>query len=434
MASSSPILNNVETHSLSGGRAAAFGEVILSGARVDGHLILRDAAFGEVILNVARVDGHLVLDKATVTGLLNMNSLQVGQDLSMSGTQAPATFQEVILTVAKVDGHLVLSGAKVEGLLNMNGLQVGQTLSMRGTQAPAINLGFAHITRNLDLSGAELKSFDLSAARIEGELGMGSSGDSATLWAEKDAHINLHNAHVGILQDWAALDREAKYWRSSWPNDASLQLDGFTYDRLGRFDPRANQEIEAGEEMLHERPVTWYLNWLRRDETFSPQPYEYLAATFRKAGEADKADDVLYASRERVREQAKPRLRWWGLSLLKYTISYGIGSGYFFLPLFWVVGLAIASTIILFAAGQPVTCDIVDQPSGCLSNRLADSSMAARFVYSLGQVLPIVELDPAHKNVQLTGWVWLWFVLLVRPFGYVLAGAIVAGMAGLTQK
>jgi hypothetical protein len=96
--------------------------------------------------------------------------------------------------------------------------------------------------------------------------------------------------------------------------------------------------------------------------------------------------------------------------------------------------LAIASTIILFAAGQPVTCDIVDQPSGCLSNRLADSSMAARFVYSLGQVLPIVELDPAHKNVQLTGWVWLWFVLLVRPFGYVLAGAIVAGMAGLTQK
>jgi hypothetical protein len=60
--------------------------------------------------------------------------------------------------------------------------------------------------------------------------------------------------------------------------------------------------------------------------------------------------------------------------------------------------------------------------------------VAERFVYSLGQLLPIVELDPAHKDVRLTSGVWLYFVALLRPFGYVLAGAVVAGMAGLTQK
>jgi hypothetical protein len=60
--------------------------------------------------------------------------------------------------------------------------------------------------------------------------------------------------------------------------------------------------------------------------------------------------------------------------------------------------------------------------------------MAERFIYSLGQLLPIVELDPTYKDVRLTGSVWLYFIAIVKPFGYVLAASIVAGMAGLTQR
>jgi hypothetical protein len=208
-------------------------------------------------------------------------------------------------------------------------------------------------------------------------------------------------------------------------------LEGFTYDRLGQFG------TEAGDEMLH-RKFTWYLDWLARDA--SPQPYEQLAATFRKAGDLTRADDVLYAGRESVRKSAwrrGSRLRWLGLSLLKWTIGYGIGLRYFLFPLRWVLGLAALSTGVLLATGQPLTCESVGAPSGCLPHKLPGglfSRVAERFIYSLGQLLPIVELDPTYKDVRLRGWVWLYFVAIVKPFGYVLAAAIVAGMAGLTQR
>jgi hypothetical protein len=69
------------------------------------------------------------------------------------------------------------------------------------------------------------------------------------------------------------------------------------------------------------RDIDWYIDWLARDHSYSPQPYEQLAAVFRAAGEPAKADDILYESRERARKEAVDWWRWLGLNLSWLTIG-----------------------------------------------------------------------------------------------------------------
>jgi hypothetical protein len=117
-------------------------------------------------------------------------------------------------------------------------------------------------------------------------------------------------------------------------------LNGCSYERLhgiGEEDTGSN----LGD--WHARYLT---NWLDRDTSYTPQPYEQLAAVFRSAGEPAKAFDVLFASRERARGLTKkkrtieknppglgrpmfPGWRYIGLTLLKLTIGYGLGYRYF---------------------------------------------------------------------------------------------------------
>ena len=125
------------------------------------------------------------------------------------------------LAGANVGGQLNMDGVTVAGTLNMESIEVGQHLLMReAVLEKGTHLIFAHIGLNLDLTGAEPTHLDLSATRIEGELRL------APEWPEA-AQLILRNTHVGTLQ---AKDL------SSWPDEGSLQLDGFTYDRLGGYE------------------------------------------------------------------------------------------------------------------------------------------------------------------------------------------------------
>ncbi len=147
---------------------------------------------------------------------------------------------------------------------------------------------------------------------------------------------------------------------------------------------------------------------------------------FDAAGEPTKAQAIRYASRERARSKARrerlwrlplPGWRWWGLTLLKWTIGYGIGLKYF-RALAWVIAFTIIGAGVLCLSGQP-------------SEGLAPG-VPARVVYSLDQLLPFVEFDEYDK-VVLTGGVAYYFYAL-KLIGWVLASFLVTGLAGLTQK
>jgi hypothetical protein len=422
--------------------ATVAGKLDMNGLHVGQHLFMDEGArFQDVDLAGAKIDGHLDLSGTIVAGELLMFGLHVRQGLLMS---MGATFhQDVNLGGAKVDGRLSMSGATLAGTLEMNSLHVGQDLSMsNATFEGWVGLIFARIGSNLDLSLTNFAYLDLSATRIEGELRLVPGPRPAP------ARLSLRNAHAGVLHVEATAETHA------WPG--VLELEGFTYDRLGGVSTIAGDATRRG---MLDRDIGWYIKpehgWLEIDPSYTSQPYVQLASIFRKAGEPEKADQVLYAGRKRARREAKG-WRKFGLWLLQVTIGYGIGLRYF-RALIWVLvltGIGTAAVAYvqwqdLQAAQTPSGSTTVSQPrvavpDGSPSNGERTEIWPARATnwsdrlladaaYSLDELLPIVTLDRAHDKVELEGGIRFYF-MLHRLVGFLLGGFILAGLGGLTQK
>jgi hypothetical protein len=380
--------------------ASVTGKLDMSGLEVGRPVTSQgpDAPVYDVDLVGAKVGGPLNMDGATVAGRLNMYRLEVGQDLTMSG---PGTrFRDVDLGDAKVGGHVAINGGTtVGGKLDMYRLEVGQSLFMDEAILKSAALSSSHIGGALNLTGAEFQDLDLSATRIDGALVLSSAPRSG--WPD-GARLSLRDTRAGVLQ---------VHWdeaTDAWPE--GLQLDGFTYDRLG-FGSDADNRLA--------RDVDRYVGWLGRDLSYSPQPYEYLANVFRVAGEPAKADRIRYESRERDRAEAWQQgdyARWFGLTLLKWGIGYGLGVRYF-LALWWIVVFTLIGAMALRVSRQG--------PNG----------LSAKAIFSLDLLLPIVQLDPAHSQHEaaLVGGVKHYFYAH-KLVGWVLASFLIAALAGLTQK
>jgi hypothetical protein len=266
----------------------------------------------------------------------------------------------------------------------------------------------------LDLTGADLdldcSGLDLTGAVIGGTLLLASPQ-----WS-KDAQLILRNTHVSILQDVGGGDHGLR--PSTWPSRYDLQ--GFVYDRV------------KSEMFL--RPSEQYVSWLDRNAPFTTQPYQQLAAVFRAADDSNRADDVLYAARDHeMRENwRKGNCSFYGvggecwnavgLFLLKWSIGYGLGLGYF-KALFWVAFFTGIGAAILWYK----------------SEKAKKNGRWWCIWASLDHLLPIVEINKEFseffdrsKEKWLKGWLFAYFAIQ-SLIGYVLASFVVAGLAGLTQ-
>ena len=166
------------------------------------------------------------------------------------------------------------------------------------------------------------------------------------------------------------------------------------------------------------RGSEWFVDWLARDQPFTPQPYEQLAGVLREMGHGEEANDVLFAGRERARERAWDDGHWYswtGQTLLKYTVGYGFGYRYFW-ALYWVLGLVLIATIVLGVTGQ---------------NQRNDGRTIGMW-YSLDMLLPIIKLREKHYDIDLDGCARYYFYFH-KIMGYVLASFLIAGVAGLTE-
>ena len=105
-----------------------------------------------------------------------------------------------------IGGNLDLTDATVDGKLSMRSLKVGQDLTLQGTCFPSkqsmdlpskqpIDLTFATIKGNLDLSGCDFTDLDLSEASIESDLRI------CKARANPQGRLVLRNAHAGVLLD-----------------------------------------------------------------------------------------------------------------------------------------------------------------------------------------------------------------------------------------
>ena len=416
------------------------GELDMSSATIGSNLnMLGEAKFMDVILAGAKIGGLLNMSGSTFMGTLNMSSATIGGDLSMVGE---AKFMDVILAGAKIGGRLIMFGSKFNGQLSMDSASVDSILVMSNTNVykPA-KLKFLRVNSNLAVRSATLRELDLTGTQIKGHLQFGcvdksecDPGKDKVKWEgykddkgnAKNPKLTLRNTSVGVLQDM----------EDAWPEKAinsslglflctevgtlpgtehncldetkSLELDGFTYQHFG----------VGGKETLHKRGSAWFINWLSRDGTYSPQPYMHLSGVLRTAGHEDMADKILYANRAREhRESGISWRRWVFLWVLWVTVGYGYG-WLKFLALVWVAVLVILGTFILRIAGERDKVILGFLNSAC---------------YSLDMLLPIIRLRERHyKDVDLITWA-RYFFYFHQIMGYVLIFFVLAGLSGLVE-
>jgi hypothetical protein len=413
------------------------GDADCTAARIDGDLDLSGAQLHRKLdLTDARIEGHLfvyaralqpkcggdlVLQNATIGGTANLEMCLDGA-FESSGLQAGSLFARrrridgrivepvfkgpMDLGYASIDRLLDLNGARIEAALSLNRIHVGADLRMR--------CNFVAPRGEIDADGHEMTPaplINLSASTIDGQLAFDlplGGGGAGT----RDHSLDLRDAKAGSLQIFPG---------ERWPAPKSVQLDGFSYDRLGGFDVPKEDEMT-------ERSADWFGQWLALDLPFSPQPYEQLVAVLRQAGQNEKANRILHASRERVRKEAwswreplRPGfVRAAGLFLLKVLIGYGIGLRFFY-ALFWAI-LLTAIGVWMLGPGP------VGEAGG-----VQLTGWWQKTVYSFDLMLPIFELDRGFNEVRLpasvAGYFWAH-----RLLGFLLGGFITAGIAGLTQR
>ena len=189
-----------------------------------------------------------------------------------------------------------------------------------------------------------------------------------TLAKPVDGIVDLGNAQVSVLCDDPA----------TWPAD--IRLDGFSY---GSLITRAEQDRSGTDAMTYLSdsantsaeilPARDRLVWLGRSSVgYRPQPYEQLAAFYRRMGHDDQARKVLHAKQRRRRSTQGFGGKIWG-----YLLDCFIGYGYQpWLAAIWLVALVTMGGIV-FAWRPPPPLDP------------ATSQHFNSLVYTINLLLPV---------------------------------------------
>ena len=385
------------------------GKLTMDSLSVGTNLFMREQAeFQEVSLKGADIDGQIDMSGSTFQGKLTMDSISVDEGLFMD---KQGEFQEVRLVGAKIGGNLSMDGSRFQDKLIMDSISVGQSIFMWAqdksqAELQEVDLTFSHIGGSLDVRGAELWKLILTGAQVDDDLVLGSPEATVTWTVSKDKgnepnppRLTLQNTTIGALQDNKA----------SWPSELQLELEGFTYGRLGGLQA-------GGKEMPHQRGSDWYIAWLARDQSYSPQPYQHLARILNASGHEGMANDILFVSRERERAESGPgEFKWWVLSALQFTIGYGYGWRYFG-ALGWVAFFTLLGTGIL-----------------CWKKEPHDKGEKLGFWYSLDMLLPIIRLREKHYEVDLSNKCARRYFYCHKVIGYLLVFFVIAGLTGLTE-
>ena len=440
------------------GQQAEFNDVILEGAKIGGQVVMsgttfkgllnmnsvligsnlfmnQKAEFCDILLIGGKIGGQFDMSDSTFKGAIDKESGPLWGDLEMDEI---AKFCGVVLFGTKIEGYLDMSGSTFKGTLSINSVSIWSDLRMNkvNIDKPA-ELKFLKVGSNFIVRGASLRELDLTGTKVRDNLVFGLSDDGENIkwenYEDEDGKshnpkLTLRNASVGALE----LIKDA--WPEKRINSSlglflcteigtlpvtehachdetkplELELDGFTYQRIG-----------AGvEETPKKRGSKWYVEWLLKDGTYSPQPYRHLASVLRDAGHEDMADEILYANRAREhRESDISWRRWVFLWVLWVTVGYGYG-WLKFLALVWVGVLVMLGTFILHIAGE------------------RDKIIAGflkRACYSLDMLLPVIRLREQHyKDVDLITWARYYFYFH-QIMGYVLILFVLAGLSGLVE-
>ena len=266
-------------------------------------------------------------------------------------------------------GGVNLFGAAIGSMLDF---ATGKLTAPDGTalRAPGCTVQTdAALTNGFSATGA----VDLSGARIGGSLHLADATFSACT-------ADLRNANIEVLSGQP----------SQWPGE--IRLRELTYTTLEPY-------LGAPE----------WLNWLRRDPGgYEPQPYEQLAAYYRRVGHDEQARTVLLAKQRHRRQRLQLLARAWGL-LQDAATGYGYRPARAF---GWLV-LLLAFTTVYFTLHPPRTVG-------------SGGASFESVIYAFDTVVPVLDL--AHQQTYVTTGAGQWITWAVTIAGWVLATTVIAGI------
>jgi hypothetical protein len=353
------------------------GDLRLSGSTVTGRTSLENA----------QISGTLHLSRATLANprdrALSAGGMAVGGGVvGRGGLQVDG---EARFIGATVDGGLLLEGARFQRpggvALCLDDLSTNRLMCTAGFATDGqLQLRNARISGEVSFFDAVLRGPD-RALRARGMT----AGELSLMPASVRGMVDLSRVQVGALRD--GVDR--------WP--AVMRLDGFGYEHLLPFGPPIDVRARC--------------RWLSRDvEPYRPQPYEQLAAYYRRLGHDDDARRVLLAKERRRRTTLSPLRRIAGY-LLEALVGYGYRPG---LALIWLAVLVAAGTAV-FGTHPPRTIDPQHQPH------------FSALVYTLDLLIPIGAFGLRGNYDPVGATQWMADGLIAA--GWILATAIVAAVS-----
>ncbi|GAA2580989.1 hypothetical protein GCM10010411_11940 [Actinomadura fulvescens] len=413
-----------------------------SSLTVEQDLVCAFESAGEVQLAGAKIGGNLVLDGARLTNpgrsALRADGLVVERSLFCRGGFAAEG--ELRLIGARVGGVCDLTGAR---LANPGGralyairLEVGGDLMCRNGFAAAgeIRLNGAHVGGQLEFTGATLSHpgghalgglgmtvdqhlFFRDGFVAEGELYLTGTRVGGRL-SFIDAELSNPRGHAVSLEAVRARALVMRFGRApagtidltnvqveslrddaeSWPA-SRVTLRGFAFDRL------EHDEIDVR---------TRLRRLARHPDGYVPQPYDQLAAAYRRDGREEAARRVAIAKHWHRRKVLGPfgRLANWMLYL---TVGYGYRT---WLAAVWLAGLLALGSLV-FARAEMGRAD----PKGPAFHA---------FAYTLDVLLPIVDLGQQKAwNPGGAAVYWSWALIAA---GWILTTAVVAGLTGIIKR
>jgi hypothetical protein len=412
------------------------------GVKVAGNALLDEAftADGAVLLTDADIAGSLICSGARLCGRdhngdsLIADQLKVGASVLFNSRFKSAG--SIRLPGATIVRNLVCSGATLTGrdrdgvALRAGGINaLGVYLNDGFTAAGTILLESATIRGSAHLAlgkpnGNAVTGLEAAHAQVAGTLDWSPA-------APVTGVVNLEGATAGQLIDNWSRGRDNAYW----PTHGRLRLDGFTYGRLGGPEPATVQQR-----------LDWIHSQYQPDGTntaasFAAQPYEQLAATYRRAGQDTEARRIAIARRADMRTYGNlGRLRKGGNWFLDKTIKYGFQT--------W---RALAGLILLYLIMLGVS--IFAQHHGLIeavgnAKGLNPAPTATRCTssypcfypagYAIDTVVPLISV---HQSAYWgpdghAAWSWIWVTgtWIATGFGWALVTLLVAGYTGLARR
>lgn len=426
----------------------AWGTVTMAGARVSGSVRLdgatitagpgrKHAFFGDGMtvghdFNAQRLtaEGEVRLVDVTIDSTLELH----GATLASPGAVALRLDRAEIASSLYCDdgfaatGEVCAIGAHVKGSVYLNNATLGTPTVTPGLVAPtgvALRLVRTRIDGDFGCWEGFVGhgTFDLARSSVAGECGL-----LTTELKGYPAAANLSNAQFTTLQlrgepppgylDFTSAKADffkdsAAYWQRG-----DVILDGFEYRSIEmKWVTVTQREQWLGRAMQASRRKPG-----GDHDGYLPQPYEQLAAAYRRAGD-DPAARRIQLAKYRQRDRVTPWRRWYS-KLWNFVQDVVIGYGYRPLRAFlWLVGLFALGVVLFRYFSTPFWI-----ASGNRTFTLSDSAG-----YTLDLLLPASALQERDVWQSANGLGEVAAASLV-VFGWVLTATVFAAAARVLQR